>query len=273
MDNVGPGPDRKRTAILVVHGIGSQRALETVRGVIRGIWQTPNNPEDTGHKIWTHPEQSGVDIDLSVMTTNEVPDSGDRRSVDFHELYWAHLMSETKAVAVLLWLYELGRKGPNLKPGLNALWWASVIFLCLMNLSLAVLGLEAILKFGGPVSAQTMLVAPFLLLFSCILFGVYIARRWQAWRLIKSLLVFCAIAIVLGAGYFCLEWLAPGNAAIPDGAELVTIIALPTLAALFVTCLLMGRHGVRAFGCAMIVSFVVCGIFIAIERYWHPDTA
>ena len=44
------------------------------------------------------------------MTTNEVPGSKDGRIVDFHELYWAHLMSETKAVAVLLWLYELCAK-------------------------------------------------------------------------------------------------------------------------------------------------------------------
>ena len=38
MATYDPAVGRKRTAILVVHGIGSQRALETVRGVIRGIW-------------------------------------------------------------------------------------------------------------------------------------------------------------------------------------------------------------------------------------------
>jgi len=76
----------KRTAVLVVHGIGSQRALETVRGVIRGVWLDSENPNDKGKRIWTHPERDGADIDLSVMTTNEVPDSKDKRSVDFHEL-------------------------------------------------------------------------------------------------------------------------------------------------------------------------------------------
>jgi len=273
MANLDPGPDRKRTAILVVHGIGSQRALETVRGVIRGTWRNPENPADKDHKIWTHPEQSGVDIDLSVMTTNAVPGSDDHRSVDFHELYWAHLMSETKAVAVLLWLYELGRKGPNLKLGLNALWWGASIFLCLMNLSFAVLGLKAILRFAGQISAQTMMVAPFLLLCSSIVFGIAVALRWHAWRLITSMAVFCLIAVVFGVGYFGLEMVAPGRGPIPDGAELVTVVALPTLAALFVTYLLMGRQGVRAFWRTMVVSVVMCGIFIAIDRYWHPDTA
>src|SRR5258707_2422549 len=112
MPNDGSVAVGKRTAVLVVHGIGSQRAQETVRGVVGAVWSDAAAPEaDPSKKIWTHPEQGVDDIDLAVMTTNAIPDSVDRRSADFHELYWAHLMSETKAVAVLLWLYELGRKG------------------------------------------------------------------------------------------------------------------------------------------------------------------
>jgi hypothetical protein len=100
----------KRTAVIVVHGIGSQRALETVRGVIRAVWS--DGDSDRRKHIWTHPESTATDIDLAVMTTNTVPGTRDR-IVDFHELYWAHLMSETKSVAVLLWLFELARKGPK----------------------------------------------------------------------------------------------------------------------------------------------------------------
>jgi hypothetical protein len=122
-----PATQHKRTAVLVIHGIGSQRALETVRGVMRGVWLDDDNPSDKGKRVWTHPEKDGSDIDLSVMTTSTVPDSHDGRYVDFHELYWAHLMSETKAIAVLLWLYELCRKGPIMKPGINGIWWAAAI--------------------------------------------------------------------------------------------------------------------------------------------------
>src|SRR5689334_15325636 len=98
-----------RTAVLVVHGIGSQRAQETVRGVLRAAWLDSDHTSDK--RIWTHPEKSGSDLDLLVMTTSKVPEARDHRQVDFHELYWAHLMSETRAVAVLLWLFELVRKG------------------------------------------------------------------------------------------------------------------------------------------------------------------
>ena len=118
-----------------------------MRGVIRGVWLDRNNPDDQGKRVWTHPERDGADIDLSVMTTSKVPDTKDTR-VDFHELYWAHLMSETKAVAVLLWLYELCRKGPIMKLGMNGLWWAAAIFLCLMNLSFALLALQGIFLFS-----------------------------------------------------------------------------------------------------------------------------
>ena len=46
-----------RTAVLVIHGIGNQRALETVRGVASAVLKP-------GTKLWLHPEMSGVDVDL-----------------------------------------------------------------------------------------------------------------------------------------------------------------------------------------------------------------
>ena len=151
---------RERTAILVVHGIGSQRALEKVRGVIRGVW-LDGASRGHGQADLAHPEQNAADIDFTVMTTSAVPELPRRRLVDFHELYWAHLMSETKAVAVLLWLYELPQ-GPNHEAGIHGLWWVAAIFLCLMNL-LSRAGVER----GSVVFAknpQAMLVAPFLLI-------------------------------------------------------------------------------------------------------------
>jgi hypothetical protein len=272
MTDATPVQDHKRTAVLVVHGIGSQRALETVRGVIRGIWFDEANPGDQGKRLWTHPERSGVDIDLAVMTTNEVPGSADGRSVDFHELYWAHLMSETKAVAVLLWLYELCRKGPIMRPGLNGLWWAASIFLCLMNLSFAAVALKGIWLFSQT-SAQNILVAPFLLLFSSLLFGLLVALRWgsRALRLIKLLAVICILGLVLAVVYFVLEWALPRRGSIPDGAEIAALVALPTLDALLATYLVMGQQGLRAFWRTLIVSLLVCAAFAAVDQYWYPD--
>jgi hypothetical protein len=268
-----PATGHKRTAILVVHGIGSQRALETVRGVIRGVWLDRNNPADKGKRIWTHPERDGADIDLAVMTTSDVPGTKGR-CVDFHELYWAHLMSETKAVAVLLWLYELCRKGPIMKPGMNGLWWATAIFLCLMNLSFALLALQGIFLFSQH-SAQIMLVAPYLLLFASLLLGLLVALSWgkRASRLARPLAAFLAVGLVPMVVYVAVGIWLPGGEGSLDGAELLTQIGLPTLIALLATLLIMGKQGRRAFWRALFISFLMSVIFIISDRLWHWDTS
>ena len=70
-----------------------------------------------------------------MITTSWLPDVQPNRSIDFHELYWSHLMSETRSLAVLLWLFELARKGPLLKPNMKLVWGAATLFLVLMILS------------------------------------------------------------------------------------------------------------------------------------------
>jgi hypothetical protein len=158
-----------------------------------------------------------------------------------------------------------------MKPGINGLWWAAAIFLCLMNLSFAVLALQGVFLFSQN-SAQTMLIAPFLLLFSSLLLSLVVASRWKAFRLIKLLAAFCLVGICIIAGYFVIETRWPGNKQIPDAAELLALVALPTMLALFATVLVMGQQGVRAFWRALVISLVISAIFIGVERYWHPET-
>jgi hypothetical protein len=257
------GRRHKRTAVLVVHGIGSQRALETVRGVINGVWLDSDDPGDS-KRIWNHPEPSGTDIDLAVMTTNAVPGAKGRRQVDFHELYWAHLMSETKAVAVLLWLYELGRKGPIMKLGLNGLWWVAAIFLCLMNLSIALLALQGVYMFSQT-DAQAMLVAPFLLVLASIVFGFLVALRWSALRLQLWLGAISATGIVVTILYVVTEWM------MPDIADPVTMATLPALTALLATGLLMGKPGLSAFWRAVWVSAAMFVVSFFVSWFWRPN--
>jgi hypothetical protein len=128
----------KKIAVLVVHGMGNQRPLETMRGVFKTVWlrgKDPGSPQ--GGRYWVHPDQITNEVDLAVLTTQKTDELGGRR-VDFHELYWAHLISETKAVAVLLWLFELARRGPSAK------WFALRYAWCLGGLFLAFALLSAI---------------------------------------------------------------------------------------------------------------------------------
>ena len=258
-----PG-QRKRTAVLVVHGMGSQRPFDTVRGVVDAVWLEGDHSAQGPRRTWTHPQLSGTDIDLPVITTNFVPDA-DRRRIDFHELYWAHLMSETRAVAVLLWLFELARKGPRLRPGMGALWWCAAVFLCLLNLSLALLSLQTIAWFSGTQGEpQSMLVAPVLMGLIALLCGLCVALGHKAFRLAKWLgiyaLLLCLVAGVVGAIAFGLfRWL---GLPFKESLQLLTNVLLPLGVALLATWFLMGPWGLLAFGLTFLLSLAFGAVYL-----------
>jgi len=280
--NQNPHLQTKRTAVLVVHGMGSQRALETVRGVVDAAWlQDPCDPksDEPPRAVWTHPEESGVDIDLSVMTTSKLAPSvpgGRPRSIDFHELYWAHLMSETRAVAVLLWLFELVRKGPRLKPGMRAVWWGAGIFLCMLLASIVLLGLHATLLFLGhpPLindeivfgivnngtitltnhgyhEPEALVLAPFFLLFMISTY-VALASLWKrAFRIAVP-------AVVVTATTFWI-YFRTGN----ENISRLTVLFLPFILSVCVAFVVMGRWGARV----MVITYIFAGLFFGI--YLH----
>jgi hypothetical protein len=193
-----------------------------------------------------------------------VPGLREERSIDFHELYWAHLMSETKAVAVLLWLYELARKGPIMTIGLNGLWWVVAIFLCLMNLSLALLVLQGIFLFSQT-NPQAMLVAPFLLVLSSVAFGLLITLRYPAPLLAGLLGKITAVGLVLAIAYLLVEWQLAA-------ADVVTAVALPAVTAFLASYLLMNKQGVRAFWRALWISFMMFVVLLFVSWFWYPKS-
>jgi hypothetical protein len=230
-----------RTAVLVVHGMGIQRPLDTVRGVIKAVWLS-GRIEDAANKVWFHPERSGIDIDLAVITTNWVPGTIPNRSVDFHELYWSHLMSETRGIAVLLWLFELARKGPRLKPNMALVWGAAALFLVLMILSTALIVLKVIERLAEVhTQPDSILFAP-VLMFAIFGIGSSLIFIWfRAWRL-------AAVAAAFGGGLLLFYFLAK------DQAVIWATWFLPSLVALIATRLLMGGWGVFMFAVAYILS-------------------
>jgi hypothetical protein len=232
-----------RTAVLVVHGMGIQRPLETVRGVIKAVWLSGHS-DDANNKVWFHPERSGIDIDLAVITTNWVPGVTPNRSIDFHELYWSHLMSETPAIAVLLWLFELARKGPRLKPNMALVWGAAALFLVLMILSIAMIALKLIERLAE-VHGQddSILFAPVLMF---AIFGVgscFIFAWFRAWSLAAGAAIF-GVALLLF--YFFAK----------EQPVIWATWFLPSLVALLATMVLMGGWGIIVFVVAYILS---CG--------------
>ena len=235
---------RLRTAVLVVHGIGSQRPLETVRGVINAVWFDDDDHTKGGKKLWSHPEPSGVDLDLTVMTTNAIRGATDHRSADFHELYWAHLMSETKSVAVLLWLLELGRKGPRFKPGMNALWYGGAIFLALLHLSAALIVLQAITWLASVTDhSEWMIYAPALMLFVAFLFAGIAgllrgAVKLAIWAWFFAIIIAAPFALAY-SGTANWGWFVD-----PHDVTLATNAFFPVLLAFIAILLVMRKWGI-----------------------------
>jgi hypothetical protein len=257
MESGADARTRKRTAVLVVHGMGSQRPLDTVRGIIDVVWLKGSEAEGGAPKIWTHPEKSGVDdIDLPVVTTNFMSGSAHRRT-DFHELYWAHLMSETRAVAVLLWLFELARMGPRLKPSVSPLYWVALIFLSALVLSVSLIAVQVIVEFSALVADAThwpllngdlhSLVYVFFVAIGVTTLLAFLAAIWKrAFKLAAILLVIVAAFI----GAFIIERYYDG------AAEELTKLFLPTVLAAGVISATMGGWGLAGLTIVLGLSYL-----------------
>lgn len=255
-----------RTAVLVVHGMGSQRPLETVRGVVDAVWFDKTSKNNTGSKrIWTHPEPSGVDIDLTVMTTNAISGIPGEKTADFHELYWAHLMSETRAVAVLLWLFELARKGPRFTTAMNALWYCVATYLCLLLLSVSLLVLQFTTRFanivrepyGTPAVLLVMLVAG-------VAYARYKTPR-QDWPMLTSRLndflrsrsfVYASLVVALAILFL---WIFGLFGSVVYFISSVFLVPALASAAAY---LLMKDSGFQAMSYAIVASFVFFGLYV-----------
>lgn len=253
--------DEKRTAVLVVHGMGSQRPLDTVRGIADAVWlegdETPANPR----RIWTHPERSGIDdIDLPVITTSS---NERRRRIDFHELYWAHLMSETRAVAVLLWLFELARTGPRLRPSIGAAYWAALTFLAALVLSASLIAVQVIVQFAALVAKATRYTffgydqhSLAYVLFGSIAVSALVAMVAALWqRAFRLVAIFSAI----GVGFVLLFALESFH---EDIAEVLTPALLPLAVATIVIYFTMGRWGLAGLLIVALISFGVGGLAV-----------
>ena len=87
-----------RQAVLIIHGIGDQKPMETMRGFVKAVWPTSPNAA-----AWSRPDTLSENFDLRQIVTRDEK-TGQR--TDFFELYWAHLMEGTKLAGVWAWIWH-----------------------------------------------------------------------------------------------------------------------------------------------------------------------
>jgi len=165
-------------------------------------------------------------------------------------------MSETRAVAVLLWLFELARKGPFLKPSIGPLYWGALIFLALLVLSASLIAIQftvqfiqLVARFAEPQYSSAAdshsLIFVFLTVViaaSCSAFAVSIWKR--AFRLAGWSLAAAALSAAAFLAMMMLESLA----------ECLTNVLLPTLVAALAIGFVMGRWGIVGLGIVLALS-------------------
>jgi hypothetical protein len=110
-----PKSSRKQ-AVLVIHGIGEQRPMETLRTFVDAVWTTNTRihaKHQEGAAVWSKPYRLAQNFELRRLTT---PQNVAGVRTDFFELYWAHLMQGTKAAHVVAWARALLLRNPGNVP-------------------------------------------------------------------------------------------------------------------------------------------------------------
>lgn len=110
-----------RQAVVVIHGIGEQIPMATLRGFVDAVWThdrslvaagkpDPNSGGPrTANASWSKPDPRTRSFELRVITT-ESGKNGKR--TDFFEYYWAHRILDTTWQQLRAWFLELMLRNP-----------------------------------------------------------------------------------------------------------------------------------------------------------------
>lgn len=91
-----------KQAVVVIHGIGEQRPMDTLRGFVEAMTKPATGAGKDAY--WSRPDPLSRNFDLRVLK------STGRDATDFYEYYWAHKMRGTKFGHLLGWLWDLVKR-------------------------------------------------------------------------------------------------------------------------------------------------------------------
>jgi hypothetical protein len=138
-----------RQAVIVIHGIGEQRPMETLREFVGGLLgsRAPlHHNAVRGPAFFSKPDRLSDTLELRRLASwpPHTP-----IETDFYELYWAHLMQGTAWSHVFAWLRLLMFRSPGgARPAIQVLWMVSW---CLIATAVF-----AYVRFGPPSSATAL---------------------------------------------------------------------------------------------------------------------
>jgi hypothetical protein len=134
-----------KQAIVVIHGMGEQRPMDTIKGFVRAVWETDDEitaidlPEP--REVWNKPDVATGSLELRRITTRQSISTkafplGVR--CDFFELYWADLSGGSTWEQVKSWILMLLLRSPTRVPGDVFLAWLLLWVLAIIAIFMAI---------------------------------------------------------------------------------------------------------------------------------------
>ena len=105
-----------RQAIVVIHGIGNQRPMDTLRPFVDAVLNVdPANDQDP--KYYSKPDDLSGTFELRRLQSRD-----SRPRTDYFELYWQHLVPTATWARIWAWLALLLKRRPrDVPPSLRGL--------------------------------------------------------------------------------------------------------------------------------------------------------
>lgn len=104
-----------RHAVVIIHGIGEQKPMDTLRGFVSTITHKPDGDNSADIKFYNKPDNLSTLFELRRLTTAS-SEAEDRIKTDFFEYYWAYNIRDTKAQQVLKWIGGIIFRWPGSLP-------------------------------------------------------------------------------------------------------------------------------------------------------------
>jgi hypothetical protein len=123
--------ERKKQAVVVIHGMGEQKPMDTVRGFVDAVLDEPGSDE----KYYSKPNEMSESFELRKLQNR----SSEHRT-DFFEYYWAHKVKGTTMSHITEWARPLLLRLPWKIPRRARLYWVISWILILVLVGFVIKG-------------------------------------------------------------------------------------------------------------------------------------
>lgn len=124
----------KKQAVVVIHGMGEQRPMDTLRSLVTALWEKHAGlTSDISNRWWIKPDERAGLKELRRITTGGIertglPEGEEGKRTDFYEFYWADLMQGTTLQHLQSWVRGLLLRNPAVVPwDVMFIWIAMVL--------------------------------------------------------------------------------------------------------------------------------------------------